>query len=91
MRRLRQANCRRTAAAGAAIGDEAVMRDSMPFRRLVRSLCGLLVFFSASASWAIVSSNADPNSIFNGVNINQLVGAEQFYFAPNGGYWAPVP
>jgi len=37
---------------------------------------------------AIVSSNADPTSIFNGVNINQLVGAETFYA---NGYWAPVP
>ena len=33
---------------------------------------------------AIVSSNADPTSIFNGVNINQLVGAETFYA---NGYW----
>jgi len=30
--------------------------------------------------WAIVSSNADPNSIFDGVNINQLIGAETFYY-----------
>ena len=33
---------------------------------------------------AIVSSNADPTSIFNGVNVNQLVGAETFY---NQGYY----
>ena len=33
---------------------------------------------------AIVSSNADPTSIFNGVNINQLIGAETFYI---NDYW----
>ena len=33
---------------------------------------------------AVVSSNVDPDSIFNGVNINQLVGAETFYL---NGYW----
>ena len=55
------------------------------FWRQAARLLGLLVLGSmASPSWAIVSSTNDPNNIFNGVNINQLVGADQFY---NNGYW----
>jgi subtilisin family serine protease len=45
----------------------------------------LLVWLGCSAdARAIVSSNADSSSIFNGVNINQLIGAETFY---QNGYW----
>jgi hypothetical protein len=45
-----------------------------------------VVFFvlAQAAAQAIVSSNADPTSIFNGVNVNQLIGAETFYA---NGYW----
>ena len=45
----------------------------------------LLVWLGTSAdALAIVSSNADSSSIFNGVNINQIIGAETFY---QNGYW----
>lgn len=40
------------------------------------------VCLGSTAAHGIVSSNVDP--IFNGVNINQLVGAEQFYI---NGHW----
>jgi Subtilase family len=54
-------------------------------RRFAMFLASLifLVLIPGTVS-AIVSSNADPTSIFNGVNINQLIGAETFYI---NDYW----
>ena len=52
------------------------------FRRDPRDDYGLYwrsPLLAPSPLWAIVSSNADPNSIFDGVNVNQLIGAETFY------------
>ncbi len=54
-------------------------------RHLLRSLLLIAILAAPKASWAIVSSNADPGGgIFNGVNVNRLVGAETFYA---NGYW----
>lgn len=53
------------------------------WRRLVVLLAAsVFALLGSTAAFGIVSSNVDP--IFNGVNINALVGAEQFYL---NGYW----
>jgi hypothetical protein len=44
----------------------------------------LLATALAHDARGVVSGAADPTSIFNGVNVNQLVGAESFYA---NGYW----
>lgn len=60
------------------------MKGSAPtFCRFAACLAVLLGTLSAAVpAFAIVSSNIDP--VFNGININQLVGAERFY---ESGYW----
>ena len=68
----------------AAKGGHGVAQNAHRFTMAARLSSFLLLWTLASSSWAIVSSEADPTSAFNGVNINQLVGAEQFY---SNGYW----
>lgn len=46
--------------------------------------------FCGAPAWGIVSSNGPTGSYFDGVNINQLIGAEDFYLAGYAGTGAVI-
>ena len=64
--------------------DRSVLSRQKRVRSRAFAAAVLLVAILPQIASAVVSSNTNQAVMFNGININQLVGAEQFY---TNGYW----